>query len=75
MSQKMNLRPKKFYETGRRVPFLDREFLEYAMTLDPAVKMVGLKDGKRIEKFILRQAFDDPSDPFLPHEILWCRRH
>jgi asparagine synthetase B (glutamine-hydrolysing) len=37
-----------------RVPFLDREFLEYAMNLDPSVKMVGLKDGKRIEKFVVR---------------------
>jgi asparagine synthase (glutamine-hydrolysing) len=26
-----------------RVPFLDREFLEYAMNLDPKVKLVGLK--------------------------------
>ena len=33
-----------------RVPFLDREFLEYAMTLDPAVKM----SGNRIEKYTLR---------------------
>ncbi len=24
-----------------RVPFLDRHFLEYAMTLDPAAKMCG----------------------------------
>ena len=32
-----------------RVPFLDRLFLEYAMTLDPAVKMCG--KGK-IEKHV-----------------------
>ena len=37
-----------------RVPFLDREFLEYAMTLDPEVKM----SGNRIEKFTLRLALN-----------------
>ena len=38
-----------------RVPFLDREFLEYAMTLDPEVKM----SGNRIEKFTLRLALNN----------------
>ena len=57
-----------------RVPFLDREFLDYAMTLDPEAKMVGIKDGKKIEKFAVRAAFDDPEDPFLPHDILWRQK-
>ena len=48
-----------------RVPFLDREFLEYVMNLDPAVKMAG----NRVEKWILRKAFDVPEDPFLPEEV------
>jgi asparagine synthase (glutamine-hydrolysing) len=39
-----------------RVPFLDLEFLDLAMGLDPAVKMVG-PDG--MEKRILRDAFRD----------------
>jgi asparagine synthase (glutamine-hydrolysing) len=39
-----------------RVPFLDLEFLETAMNLDPAAKMVG-PDG--MEKRILREAFAD----------------
>lgn len=39
-----------------RVPFLDLEFLETAMRLDPAAKMVG-PDG--VEKRILREAFAD----------------
>jgi len=39
-----------------RVPFLDREFLDVAMNLDPARKMVG-PDG--MEKRILRDAFAD----------------
>ena len=45
-----------------RVPFLDREFIEYAMNLDPNCKMAG----NRMEKFSLRKAFDDPDDPYLP---------
>lgn len=45
-----------------RVPFLDREFMDYAMTLDPACKM----SGNRMEKFTLRKAFDDPDNPYLP---------
>lgn len=39
-----------------RVPFLDLEFLETAMRVDPALKMVGA-DG--VEKRILREAFAD----------------
>ncbi len=39
-----------------RVPFLDLEFLDTAMNLDPALKMVG-PDG--MEKRILREAFSD----------------
>ena len=38
-----------------RVPFLDREFIEYAMSLDPESKMCG----DRIEKHLIRNAFDD----------------
>jgi len=54
-----------------RVPFLDREFLEYAMNLDPEVKMCP---GNKIEKNVLRSAFDTPEQPFLPNEILWRQK-
>jgi len=50
-----------------RVPFLDKEFLDYAMSIDPADKMCP---GKKIEKSILREAFRD----FLPEEILWRQK-
>lgn len=53
-----------------RVPFLDREFLEYAMNLDPACKM----SGNRMEKYVLRKAFDTPEDPYLPEEVLWRQK-
>ncbi|KAK6950764.1 asparagine synthetase [Daldinia eschscholtzii] len=58
-----------------RVPFLDKEFLEVCMNIDPQEKMIT-KD--RIEKWILRKAFDtsdDPSaEPYLPDEILWRQK-
>lgn len=46
-----------------RVPFLDRDFVDHAMRLDPSVKMGG--NGK-IEKAILREAFEGE----LPQDIL-----
>jgi len=54
-----------------RVPFLDKEFLDVAMTIDPRHKMCG---GKRMEKYIVRKAFDTPEDPYLPHDILWRQK-
>ncbi len=50
-----------------RVPFLDKEFMDVAMMLNPADKMAG--NGK-IEKHILRKAFED----YLPHEIAWRQK-
>ena len=50
-----------------RVPFLDREFLDVAMAIDPSDKMIG--PGK-IEKHILREAFAD----LLPDEIAWRQK-
>lgn len=32
------------------------------------------KKGGRIEKHILRDAFDTPEDPYLPCEILWRQK-
>jgi len=58
-----------------RVPFLDKEFLEVSMNVDPADKMIT-KD--KIEKYVIRKAFDtsdDPSaQPYLPDKILWRQK-
>jgi asparagine synthase (glutamine-hydrolysing) len=54
-----------------RVPFLDADFLDVAMSIDPSEKMIS--KGK-IEKHILRDAFDYPEDPYLPNEILWRQK-
>ena len=50
-----------------RVPFLDKEFLDTAMRLNPEAKMCP---GKTIEKRILREAFAD----MLPQEIAWRQK-
>lgn len=50
-----------------RVPFLDKEFMDIAMRLNPADKMAG---GGKIEKHILREAFED----YLPHEVAWRQK-
>ncbi|KAI2606231.1 asparagine synthase [Hypoxylon fragiforme] len=58
-----------------RVPFLDKEFLETCMNIDPQEKMIT-KD--RLEKWILRKAFDTTDEPgteaYLPDEILWRQK-
>lgn len=50
-----------------RVPFLDKEFLDVAMRLDPEVKRCT---GKEIEKKVLREAFADK----LPHSVAWRQK-
>ncbi len=50
-----------------RVPFLDKEFLDVAMRLNPQAKMCP---GSVIEKRILREAFSD----MLPESILWRQK-
>ena len=74
-----------------RVPFLDKQvgvidmyygyyanvpqFLEVAMNVDPAEKMIT---KGRIEKYILRKAFDTTDEPetkpYLPDNILWRQK-
>jgi asparagine synthase (glutamine-hydrolysing) len=56
-----------------RVPFLDKCFLNYVMSIDPKNKMIN-KGHKFIEKYILRKAFDNKENPYLPDEILWRRK-
>jgi asparagine synthase (glutamine-hydrolysing) len=50
-----------------RVPFLDKDFLDYAMAIDPHEKMCG--NGKA-EKHILRKAFEG----YLPEAVLWRQK-
>jgi asparagine synthase (glutamine-hydrolysing) len=56
-----------------RVPFLDRDLHDTVMGIDPAYKRPDRSRGI-IEKHILRQAFDDKENPYLPDEILWRQK-
>ena len=50
-----------------RVPFLDKEFMDVAMRVNPKDKMCG--NGK-IEKHLLREAFEH----YLPKEVAWRQK-
>lgn len=50
-----------------RVPFLDKEFIDVAMRLNPSEKMIT---PERMEKWILRKAFED----MLPSEVAWRQK-
>ena len=50
-----------------RVPFLDKEFLDVAMSLNPEFKMCP---GKEIEKKVVREAFAD----MLPEAVAWRQK-
>lgn len=50
-----------------RVPFLDKEFLDVAMRINPGSKMCP---GHTIEKKIVREAFAD----ILPDEVAWRQK-
>lgn len=50
-----------------RVPFLDKEFIDVAMRINPKDKMAG--EGK-MEKWILRKAFEN----ILPESIVWRQK-
>ncbi|GMO66727.1 MAG: asparagine synthase B [Treponemataceae bacterium] len=62
-----------------RVPFLDKEFIDVAMTQNPRDKMSGVhadtalvarEKMSKIEKWLLRKAFED----YLPESIAWRQK-
>ena len=50
-----------------RVPFLDKEFMDVAMRLNPKDKMIN---GERMEKWVVRKAFES----YLPESITWRQK-
>lgn len=54
-----------------RVPFLDKEVLETALPMHPYLKCYQVEPGKKIEKYVLRKAFEGG---YLPEEILWRQK-
>jgi asparagine synthase (glutamine-hydrolysing) len=51
-----------------RVPFLDKEFMDVAMRLNPEDKMI--RDG-RMEKWVLRKAFENG---YMPDSVTWRQK-
>lgn len=47
-----------------RAPFFDKEVVNFALNLDPGLKIHG---KEQMEKWILRKAFEDE----LPHDVVW----
>ena len=50
-----------------RVPFLDKEFIDVAMRINPKDKMIN---GERMEKWVLRKAFEK----YLPESVAWRQK-
>ncbi len=50
-----------------RVPFLDKEFMDVAMRINPKDKMIN---GERMEKWVIRKAFED----MLPESVAWRQK-
>ena len=59
-----------YFSLELRVPFLDTAMIDLAMKIPPELKIRNSeKVGDRIEKWILRKAFQDTG--YLPDDILW----
>ena len=50
-----------------RVPFLDKEFIDVAMRINPEDKMIN---SERMEKWVVRKAFED----YLPQSVAWRQK-
>ena len=68
-----------------RFPFLDKDFMDYSMQISPELKCKTITEElegggvktKKIEKWILRNAFNVKEDGipvYLPDEILWRQK-
>ena len=50
-----------------RVPFLDKEFMDVAMRINPSDKMIN---SDRMEKWVIRKAFEK----YLPESVAWRQK-
>lgn len=57
-----------------RVPFLDKEFMDVAMRINPKLKMINGNSDPRarqaMEKWLVRKAFED----MLPESVVWRQK-
>ena len=63
-----------------RVPFLDKELVEYVLNINPCYRAPRSRNNsnsnstsRKVEKYLLRNAFDqyDSADGLMPRDILW----
>jgi len=62
-----------------RTPLLSQQVCDYAMNTNPEQKVIDMsaKDEEgnpRMEKYLLRKAFDTPDAPYLPKSVLWRQK-
>ena len=61
-----------------RHPFLDKKFIEYALTLHPKLRRSGFySTNKKIDKYLLRKTFDKSvyNELLIPDSIIWREHH
>lgn len=61
------------YGLEARVPFLDSEFVDMYMSIDPNLKIPTVKKG-RMEKYLIRKAFSQVMENILPDSVLWRKK-
>jgi asparagine synthase (glutamine-hydrolysing) len=54
-----------------RTPFLDKYWVDYYLRIPSEIRADVSHNGKRIEKYLLRQSFQENEPDLLPSEILW----
>ena len=54
-----------------RVPFADTTLISFVQSIDPELRMCN---DKKIEKYLLRKAFEDVEDPIIPSEVLYRQK-
>jgi asparagine synthase (glutamine-hydrolysing) len=59
-----------FHGLEARVPFLDLEFFDYYMKIEPELKI----PTNGIEKYLIRKAFEVIEPNLLCHEVLWRKK-
>ena len=62
-----------YFGLEARVPFLDKEFVDMYLNIDPKLK---IPCKERMEKYLIRKAFAEvyKDDPILPNNVLWRKK-
>lgn len=52
-----------------RTPFLDKSFVQYYLSISPELRFHTMQN--KCEKYLIREAFMDSANPFLPEDVLF----